>query len=60
MLTDEEARAVTRLRGIRNEVVHAPVVMLNTDSVVEYIKLLRQITSMLTTRMLDRWGAPAR
>lgn len=50
LLTDEEARAITRLRAIRNEVVHAPTVDLPSHEVLDYVRVLRGITSALEGR----------
>lgn len=54
MLTDDEARAIARLRAIRNEVVHAPVVDLSAGTVAEYAAVLQDVTQALESRAMAR------
>jgi hypothetical protein len=54
MLTDDEARAVARLRAVRNDVVHAPAVDLSPQAVAEYASLLQDVTQALERRAKAR------
>jgi hypothetical protein len=54
ILTEPEARAVARLRGIRNKVVHAVDVDLSPDEVSEYARLLQEVTEAMERRFQAR------
>ena len=52
MLTDDEARAVARLRAVRNDVVHAPSLHLSPEMIAEYASLLQGLTASLESRAM--------
>jgi hypothetical protein len=50
VLTTEEGRAISRLREVRNKVVHARDVDLATDSVAEFARVLSEVTVAMERR----------
>jgi len=54
ILTDDEARAIARLRALRNKVVHAPVVDLSPQDVAAYAGLLQEVTEAMERRVNAR------
>ena len=54
ILTDDEARAVARLRALRNKVVHASVVDLSPQDVAAYAGLLQELTEAMESRVKAR------
>jgi uncharacterized protein YutE (UPF0331/DUF86 family) len=50
VLTAEEGRAISRLREIRNKVVHARDVDLSPDSVAEFARVLSEVTAAMEQR----------
>jgi hypothetical protein len=59
LLTSAEVDALTRLRALRNQVVHGPEPDLSVDVIAEYTSLLRRITDDLQTRANRRFGGTA-
>jgi len=54
ILTDEEARAVSRLRAIRNEAAHSPVTDLSPENVAEYASLLHEIKEAMESKEKEK------
>jgi hypothetical protein len=57
LLTRPEVDALTRLRALRNEVVHGPEPALSVDVIAEYASVLQRITEDLRQRV-DRRTNP--
>ena len=55
LLTPSEVDALTRLRALRNQVVHGPEPDLSTDLIADYASLLRRITDDLQARVSQRF-----
>lgn len=58
VLTPDESRAISRLRAVRNEVVHAPTVELAQEPVAEYARVLSEVTAAMERRAETMGGAP--
>jgi hypothetical protein len=56
LLTSAEVDALTRLRALRNQVVHGPEPDLSIDVIADYSSLLRRITDELQARANRRFG----
>jgi hypothetical protein len=50
-LTSDEGRAVTRLRELRNKVVHAPAVELPPNAVAEFAQVLAEVAGAMEQRV---------
>jgi Asp-tRNA(Asn)/Glu-tRNA(Gln) amidotransferase B subunit len=53
-ITADEARALTKLRALRNEVVHAPYIQLTKEKAGEYASLVREIGEEIAGRAWQR------
>ncbi|MCJ7525659.1 MAG: hypothetical protein MUP71_10640 [Candidatus Aminicenantes bacterium] len=51
ILKDDEAKAVTRLRAVRNEVVHGPSINLPVKSIAEFSVVLQELTHAMRNRV---------
>lgn len=56
LLSSSEVDALTRLRALRNQVVHGPEPDLSADIIAEYALLLRRITDDLQLRVSRRFS----
>lgn len=54
LINGSELEALTRLRALRNQVVHGPEPDLSTDLIAEYASVLKRITDDMQTRLISR------
>jgi hypothetical protein len=57
LLTDSELDALTRLRALRNQVVHGPEPDLSTETIAEYALTLKRVTDAMQRRLALRLPA---
>lgn len=54
LITEEESNALTKLRALRNEVVHGPDLPLSTEKAAEYASIVREISEEIAARGWQR------